>query len=804
MDEIQHLLKKLTLKEKCLLLTGKNFWETETFEKLNLPNLVLNDGPFGVRKVSGKAEAFENSVPATCFPSSVALASSWNDRLVNSVGKALGEECRDQGVDVLLGPGMNIKRNPLCGRNFEYFSEDPYLTGKIASSYIRGLQSTGVHACVKHFLANNQEDLRYTVNAIIDERALREIYARGFEIAIKESEPSLVMCSYNRINGLHVSRNEEILKTLLRDKLGFKGLIVSDWGAVVNLGDSIKAGLNLEMPGGYQNTKELIKRVENNTLTEEEIDEAITPLLKLMTLKRDTQKKINCDYEKNHKLAVTAVEESAVLLKNEDNILPLEKKTNLAILGPFARNPRIQGAGSSKVNPTKVVSFLDVLEQNYITYTYSEGYSFENENLEEELLNEAKRKAEKAEVVIMFLGLPESSEAEGFDRNDILMPNNQTLFIEEISKVNPNIVVVLTAGSPVNMQWYPFAKAILHTHLSGQGVGEGTYNLLFGKANPSGKLTESYPYYESDCPSSNYFGRKRVNVEYRESIFVGYRYYELAKKHLQFPFGFGLSYTKFSYRDLAIDKDKISKDEKVKVTISVKNYGKYPGKEVVQLYVGQRFPILFKPIKELKRYQKIYLKPNETKEVTFTLSKDDFKYYDIDLGRFAVEDGTYNIYVGPCSDDVQSRMITVVSDDPKPDKNYQKFAKSYYNLESFERLYIPFREFEDIYGRDITHVYPSMKRPFTQENTLSDTKAYWSGRFIINKIKEIAKDLAQGEDENEEMILNSFLDVPFRSYVQLTSGEVTPRQVKGIINFCNGRLLSGALKIKPKKSKAKK
>jgi len=731
MEDVKKILSKLTLKEKCLLLTGKDFWETQPLEKLGFPSINVSDGPFGVRKVVKSEKILDNSLPATCFPASTALSSTWNVNLVRKVGSALARECIDQDVDVILGPGLNIKRSPLCGRNFEYFSEDPYLSGTMAAAFVKGVQRNGVGACLKHFVANNQEGLRLTMNSIVDERAMREIYTKGFEIAIKDSDPMMVMCSYNQVNGRHVSRNPKILKDLLRDELGFKGLIVSDWGAVVNIVDSTKAGLNLEMPGGFQRTDLLLKAVKKGQLTREEIEEAITPLLKLMIDKkcRETNK-VKCDYDKNHKIAIEAAEESAVLLKNDDNILPLKEGKKIAILGSFAQKPRIQGAGSSKINPTKRVTILEVLNEKGIKYDYAPGYDFEDQQPKELLIKEAQKVAKGKDYVVIFAGLPESIEAEGYDRKDILMPKSHIALIEQISRVNKNVVVVLTAGAPISVSWEKNVKAILHTHLMGQAFAEATINLLFGKANPSGKLNETYPFLLEDNPSYNYFGKNKFNIEYRESVFVGYRYYEVARKQVQYPFGYGLSYSKFSYRNLKLNKDKLGKRTTVTISVDVKNISKVKGKEIVQLYLGQRFPIIFKPVKELKRYSKIELSPGETKTVKFTLKYEDFSHYDTKLKQFIVDEGTYTIYVGSNLFDVQSRMVTVLSGDPKA-RDYMSSAKGYYKLDEIDQLDIPFREFEIVYGKEIRHVYPTVKRPFTLNNTLNEASSYRSTRKIF-------------------------------------------------------------------------
>lgn len=802
MEDVKKILSKLTLEEKCLLLTGKDFWETQPLKKLDFPSINVSDGPFGVRKVVKSEKILDNSLPATCFPTSTALSSTWNVNLVRKVGSAIAIECIDQDVDVILGPGLNIKRSPLCGRNFEYFSEDPYLSGTMAAAFVKGVQQNGVGACLKHFVANNQEELRLTMNSIVDERAMREIYAKGFEIAIKDSNPMMVMCSYNQVNGKHVSRNSKILNDLLRKELGFNGLVVSDWGAVVNIVDSIKAGLNLEMPGGFQRTDLLLKAVKRGELTREQIEDAITPLLKLMIDKkcRDATKKVKCDYDKHHKMAIESAEESAILLKNDENILPLKEGKKLAILGSFAQNPRIQGAGSSKINPTKKVTILEVLDERGIKYEYAPGYDFEDQEPKELLIKEAQKIAKGKDYVVIFVGLPESIEAEGYDRKDILMPKSHIALIEQVARVNKNVIVVLTAGAPISVSWEKNVKAILHTHLMGQAFAEATLNLLFGKANPSGKLNETYPFLLEDNPSYNYFGKNKFNIEYRESIFVGYRYYEIARKQVQYPFGYGLSYSKFSYRNLKLNKDKLGKRTTVTVSVDVKNISKIKGKEIVQLYIGQRFPIIFKPVKELKRYNKIELNPGETKTVKFTLRYDDFTHYDTELKQFIADEGTYTIYVGSNLYDVQSRMVTVLSGDPKA-KDYMTNAKEYYKLDETDQLDIPFREFEAVYGKEIHHVYPTVKRPFTLNNTLNEASSYRSTQLLIKKLKEMAKDLSDGDKENEEMVINSFLDIPFRSMVSLSSGAVSHRQVQGILDFINGKYLRGLIKIASKRKK---
>lgn len=800
METVKSLLRKLTLQEKVALLVGKDFWHTRGIKRFNLPGIVMSDGPFGLRKVEGGGETLNASFPATCFPTTSALASTWDDDLLKEIAVALASECVDQGVDVLLGPGLNIKRSPLCGRNFEYFSEDPYLSGRLATTLVKTLEELGIGTSVKHFACNNQEEKRLTMNAIIDERALFEIYLKGFEMVIKEAKPSTVMCSYNQVNGLHVSRNPYFLKSILRDRFDYKGLVVSDWGAVVDLGDSIKAGLNLEMPGGSLDSKKLAKNLLKKGVTLTQIDEAITPLLELMIKKKYRKaSSLKANYVRNHLLAVRAASEAAVLLKNEDNLLPMYHGKSVALIGAFGKYPRYQGSGSSRINPRHLESVYETFEKKHVPFEYAEGYSLKHGEIVKEKLDEALAIAKNKDYVVVMIGLPDEFEMEGDDRKHLDLPESHNVLVRELLKVNKNVVVVLSAGSAVVMPWVNEVGTILHMHLGGQGAGEALYRLLYAIQIPCGKLTETYPLKLEDVPSYNYFGNQRLNVEYRESIYVGYRYYAKAKKEVQFPFGYGLSYTSYSYRDMEVSDTNLSKKDKIKVSVVVKNIGRYDGKEIVQVYVGPRKENSIASPINLVNYKKVFIKSGKEVRVEFELNKQDFAMYDVDSKTFKVDSGTYKIYIGPHSGALKlSRMVTIESDFIAKDLSEE--LPNYYQV-SDKTFEIPFKQFCALYGQKITHFRVSGKRPFSANNTLNDTTNTRMGRFIVKIISKEIKKLANGDPLNERLMLNTFLDMPIRSFAVFSNGLISRRQVKGIVKLLNLRLFSGLIQLIPRKIK---
>lgn len=665
--DIDKLIAQMTLEEKASMCSGKNFWETQDIERLGIPSITLADGPYGLVK---RLSDFSEVVPATCFPTSSAMSSSWDINLIYTIGKAIGEECQAENVNILLGPAINIQRSPLGGRYFEYFSEDPVLSGEIGTAFTKGVQSQGVGSCVKHYVANNQEYRRLIVNNIIDEQALNEIYLANFEIVIKKGNPWCVMAAYNKVNGVYCTENKYLLTDVLRNQWNFDGFVVSDWYAVDSIINSLQAGLDLEMPYSYGvNKKKIVEAVQNGTLDESVLDGAVRNILNIV-FRAITKKKAGASYdkEKHHHLAREAARNCIVLLKNENNLLPLikekMKKKKLAIIGEYSKKPRYQGGGSANVTPTILENAYDEilkLTENSIKIYYSKGYNITKESVPNEntliddnfLINEAKRVASRSDVVILFVGTPESYDREGSDRSDINLPDNQVKLIKEIGRIQRNLIVVLSNGSPVIISpWYKYANSIVEAWLTGQGSGGAIADILFGIANPSGKLSSTFPINLPNNPTYLDYVSPENNLEYKEGIFVGYRYYDKKAMEVQFPFGFGLSYTSFSYSDLNLSKDILEDTDTLEVKVKIKNTGMYFGKEVVQLYVREILSNVPRPIKELKSFTKVSLNSGEEKEVSFILNKRDFSHYDIITKSWIVASGPFQILIGKSSRDI--------------------------------------------------------------------------------------------------------------------------------------------------------
>lgn len=662
--DIAALVKQLALEEKTRLCSGEDFWHLRTVERLGIPQVMVSDGPHGLRKQKDTSDhlGINESIKAVCFPAACATASSFDKDLLFSMGQRLGEECQAEHVSVLLGPAINIKRSPLCGRNFEYISEDPYLAGKSAAALIKGVQSKNIGTSLKHFAANNQEFFRTTVDTIVDERTLREIYLAGFEIAVKEAQPWTIMCSYNRINGLHASENHWLLTKVLRDEWGFKGYVVSDWYAVNNRVAGIKAGLDLEMPySGGHNDKALLEAVKNGTLAESVLDTAVTRILTKVFEYVDNRKEAQFDRDKDHKQTAEIEKESAVLLKNEDEALPLKKEQKIAFIGAFAETPRFQGGGSSHINSHKVTSALEAAKAQGIAVQYAYGFSALEDKDEPFALEYALKVAKEAEVAVIFAGLPDVIESEGYDRKTMRLPECQNTLISAVAAVQPNTIVVLHNGSPVEMPWIDQVKAVLELYLGGQAVGEAAVSLLFGQTNPSGKLAETFPLRLEDTPSYENFPGDGKSVHYNEGVFVGYRYYDYRKMPVLFPFGHGLSYTTFSYSNLKLDKTALKDTETLTVTVDVTNTGKIAGKEIVQLYVEDKTGAAIRPIRELKGFEKLSLEPGETKTATFTLDKRAFAWYHTGLSDWYAACGTYTIVIGASSRDLRLQASVQLS-----------------------------------------------------------------------------------------------------------------------------------------------
>ncbi len=648
------ILKSLTLEQKACLCVGMNFWMTQNIPEMGIPSLFLSDGPYGLRKQDLNASdhlGLNDSEPSVCYPTGSLAACSWDRDLIREMGNSLGQEASQLEVDVLLGPAMNIKRSPLCGRNFEYYSEDPYLTGQLAAAFIQGVQSNGVSACPKHFTANNQETRRKAVDTIVDERTLREIYLSGFETAIKDGHSWSLMTSYNKVNGIYPAEHTHLISEIVRGEWGFEGALITDWGAMDQIAASIHAGLTLQMPGDDgSSAKKLIRAVEKGEISEEELDRAVTSLLFVIEKTRG-RKKGKKRGELYHEAAYQVASQSMVLLKNESDILPLDPKKRIAVIGEMAKKPRFQGSGSSHVNVFKLVDAFSQIEKVCPQVCYAPGYS--DEISTPEMVAEAIRIAKNCDQVVLFVGLPNSYEAESYDRQDMKMPQTHNDLINAVAQANPEIVVVLSNGSPVEIPWLNQVKGLLEAYLGGEACGAAVTDILFGSVNPSGKLAETFPCKLEDNPSYLNFPGEGDRVEYHEGIFVGYRYYEKKKMLPTFAFGHGLSYTTFSYSALKLEKPSMTDQEQLKVSCRVKNTGKRSGKEVVQLYVKNSDSKINRAIKELKEFAKISLAPGEEKEVTFVLGKRAFAYYDLLLKDWHVNTGEYEICVGAASDDIR-------------------------------------------------------------------------------------------------------------------------------------------------------
>lgn len=664
---IKELIKQMSLEEKASLCSGLNFWNTKPIERLNIPSIMMTDGPHGLRKQSEGADhlGINESVEATCFPTASALACSFDRDLVKELGIAIGEECQSENVSIVLGPGANIKRSPLCGRNFEYYSEDPYLSSEMAKNQIQGTQSQGIGTSLKHFAANNQEHRRMTIDTIVDERTLREIYLASFETAVKEAHPWTVMCAYNKLNGEYCSENYRLLTEILRNEWGFEGFVVSDWGAVNDRDKGLSSGLELQMPAdGGMGDNLIVEAVKRNRLSEGVLDEAVERILNII-FKAVENKRENVIYskEKHHELARKIAGECMVLLKNEEKILPLKKEDNIAVIGELATKVRYQGGGSSHINPTKVDNAYEEIVNFAGTENvrYARGYDLSIDDTIYDLAEEAKKLAIEADKVILFIGLPERYESEGFDRTHLNIPKNQYDLVKKLKSVNKNIVVVLSNGSPIEMPFVSDVKAILEAYLTGQASGKAICDLLYGEDNPSGKLAETFPLKLSDNPSYLNFPGEVDKVEYKEGIFVGYRYYDKKAMDVLFPFGYGLSYTNFEYSNLKISKNEIDDTEKVTVSVNIKNIGDVFGKEIVQLYIRDKESSVTRAEKELKGFEKIGLEPGEEKEVTFILNKRSFAYYNVDLGDWHVESGEFEILIGKSSREIVLKEVITVN-----------------------------------------------------------------------------------------------------------------------------------------------
>lgn len=830
------IIEKMTLEEKCAYLSGKNAWDTRSFSSIGIEALHHADGPTGVRKQAGKGDhlGLNASVPATCFPTAATLANSWDIKLIERVGEGLGLEAATENVNVLLGPGINIKRNPLCGRNFEYYSEDPYLSGKLAAGMIKGIQSNGIAACVKHFAVNSQELRRMAMNSVLDERTLREIYITAFEIAIKEGHPKSIMTSYNMVNGIYANENKHLLIDILRKDLGFDGMVVTDWGASNDHALGVKNGSSLEMPApGLDSARELLEALKSGKIKESDIDARVDEIIEitLSTKKKKKPKDKAKMFEDNNNLAREAARKSIVLLKNEEGILPLDKNKKIAIIGDFAFTPRYQGAGSSMVNATIVENVEKLIKKLDLPFEKEKKIESTIENIEEKiedldinpiykgagitkvnatgvedvqsvvsgfelniigmahgysridkddetLVNEAIELAKKSDIVLYFFGLNEASESEGLDRTHLRIPDNQIALLERLAKVNENIVGVISAGSCIEMSWEKNLKGILHGYLFGQAGMGAAFELITGKYNPSGKLSESIVKKYEDVPNIRYYPSKERTSEYRESIFVGYRYFTTANVPVLYPFGYGLSYTEFKYSDIYVDKEKVS--------FYIENIGKVAGEEIAQLYIGLKTSKVFRAKIELKGFEKVYLNPGEKKKVTIYFDDKSFRFYNVITNAFEVESGEYDIYIGRNCLDICLQFTLSIEGNAKIFPYNKNKLPSYFDGNIVN---ISDEEYRNLLGRDIPD------GSWSGELGINDAlcQMYYAKSFIARYIykvldKRLKKSLEAGVPD-----LNTLFqfNMPFRAIGKMSNGQVSMEMVKSIVLLVNGHFFRG-------------
>ena len=770
------LIKKMTLEEKASLCVGGSYWKSKGIERLGIPEIVMSDGPHGLRfsKLDPKKLGLNDSEVSTCFPTGATIANTWNKELVYKLGKALGLEARSKGINIILGPAINIKRSPLCGRNFEYFSEDPYLTGILGSMYVNGVQSENVGVCVKHFACNNQENRRMTVNVVVDERTLREIYLKAFQMIVKNSKPWSIMSAYVRLNGVYCTENKYLLDDILRKEWGFNGIVISDWGAENDRVSGIKAGQELEMPAGSgDGVNEIINAVKSGEFKESELDKIVDRILTI-ALRGKNNKIKQYNQEKHHKLAEEIAEDAIVLLKNENNILPISKNKKIALIGDMAEKPRYQGAGSSRINAYKIENIIENFKINGLNFEFAKGYErIEDGRKDKHLIKEAVEIAKNSDYAIIFAGLTENYESEGLDRVSLNIPENQNKLINEVCRVNKNVIIVLQNGSPIQMPWINKVKAVVTGYLGGEASGLSMYNCLVGNINPSGKLAESYPMKLEDTPCYKNFPGSEVSCEYKESIYVGYRYYDKIKKEVLFPFGFGLSYTEFKYSKLKIEQIKNT----LKVSFKIKNIGKVKGKEIAQVYVSQKGPIIFKPEKELKGFEKIELEPGEEQEVVIKLDRSSFEYYNVKEKKWSVENGKYYILVGKSSRNiVLKEEIKIKSGDINIDK---KYGNSY---ETGNIKNVTDKEFEELLGYKIPDRKFKLEEA-SEYNTIEQLKHTKVGKLIWNEGIKKMHALMREQKINQALEIMVFLQKPLKRVYLDKRNKITKEMVEEFLVF---------------------
>ena len=785
MQNTELLLKELTLEEKCALLSGAETFKTRGMPEHGIPQIWLSDGPHGLRKQAGESDhlGLNPSVPATCFPTASAVANSWDAALGEEIGAALGEEAAAQEVSVVLGPGLNMKRNPLCGRSFEYFSEDPYLAGKLAAGYIRGIQSKGVAACPKHFAVNSQETRRMASDSIVDERTLREIYLTGFEIAVKEGHPRSIMSSYNLVNGTYANENKHLLMEILRGEWGFDGAVITDWGGSNDHALGVKNGSTLEMPApGGDSVRELLAAVESGKISESDIDARLSELLPLVF---DTKAALDAaprefDAAAHHALARRAAAESLVLLKNEDALLPLAAGSKVAVLGDFAKNPRYQGAGSSMVNSTQVDVLLDKLIDSELNVIgYQQGFDRHGKP-DAALQKSACELATQADTVILCMGLDEIAESEGLDRSNLRLAQNQVELLQAVAAVNPKIVVVSYSGSVVETPWLDNCQALLYAALGGQAGAGAVADALIGKVNPCGKLAETWPLAYADIPSAADFATRRKTVEYREGLYIGYRYFTTAEKAVRFPFGYGMSYTTFAYSDMAADEQGVS--------LTVTNTGSVAGTEIVQLYVAKKNSELFRPAKELKGFARVTLAPGEKQRITIMLDDKAFRFWNVKANRWEIEGGEYELLVGASVEDIRlCEKISVhgtATVHPYEDVDLDCYYKG--NV-----LSVSDADFEKLLG----HPIPNGKTKIDRNLTLGELNHARSPLgWLVWLVLTILLDVSYKRGKPDLNILFQY-NMPLRALAKMTNGAISMGMVDGIVMELQGFWILGLVRV---------
>lgn len=791
--DIDAVLSQMTVHEKCALLAGADGWHTTGCPRLGVPAVMMADGPHGLRKQGDGIDilGFKTSSPVTCFPTASALACSFDEKLAERVGRALGEECRSEGVSVSLGPGVNMKRSPLCGRNFEYYSEDPYLAGKMAAGHIRGVQSCGVGTALKHFMGNSQEKARMTSDSVIDDRALHEVYMRAFALAVREGKPWSVMTAYNRMNGTYCSQNRFLIQDILRNTWGFDGITVTDWEALSSVTESMPAGLDLVMPGPRPDYVEALESgIRQHAMTKMELDHAARRVLEFINRCIEGRTvPYTCNMEEHERLAREAARRSAVLLKN-NGILPLRGRQSVAVIGAFAKSPRYQGAGSSKINPRNLDCFWDAIHSNYSSgrIAYAPGYDAATGLASDAQLAEAAGLAAANDVAIVFAGLPDSYESEGFDRRSMRMPHSHVRLIEQVCAANPNTVVVLQGGAPFELPWRQLPAAILLMYLSGCEGGHAAADLLTGVANPTGKLAETWPVSRADTPTAGRFPDPASEILYTESIYIGYRYYEAVGVDVAYPFGFGLSYTGYAYRDLDVQPAGGSSDIEgmaFSASCTIENTGSRAGVEAVQLYIAPIAPGVYKAPQTLQGFTCVELQPAEAKQVRFDIPRRAFAHYDTQAGAWQVEAGAYEIRISASSQDIRLREIVTVAgiakrDDGAPQRYHTPKAGDFCAAATKAK-----DDFRDLYGRPLPH--PKPLRPFTIDSTLSDARHTVYGKVLNPFIKKAMQDMVPDErihTQYAEMID----DMPIKS-VHMQGWRMSSAAV--MVDILNRRFVRG-------------